>query len=268
MNALGTVAALKSLLGGGSGGAGGKINKFMSEIRSSGVMRTNLFEVRIGCPNVIAGNPTAAKISLYAESSSIPGRNIQTDEFAPYGYGPRQKFPYTMQYQDLTLQIIGDGKGDVYKFFHNWMMGIVRGDADIGSYGSTQDKNGKTAYEVEYKNNYAVPIDIMTYNEQGDEILVTKLTEAFPIQVPDVALNWSDSSMMTFSVTFAYTQAQLQNAEVSVTGGKGGIQGLSALQKLVKVGTAIQTLATIKRPSGIQSALSSSTSIKNVTQAF
>lgn len=268
MNALGTVAALKSLLGGGGGGAGGKINKFMSEIRSSGVMRTNLFEVRMGCPNVIAGNQTASKISLYAEASVLPGRNIQTDEFAPYGYGPRQKFPYSMQYQDLTLQIIGDGKGEVYKFFHNWMMGIVRGDSEVSSYDSKQDTNGKTSYEVEYKNNYSVPIEILTYNEQGDEILVTKLTEAFPIQVPDVSLNWSDSSMMTFSVTFAYTQAQLQNAETSVVGGKGGIQGLSALQKLVKVGTAIQTLASIGRPSNVQGALSSITSVKNVTRAF
>ena len=262
MNVIGTGLALKSLFGGnGSGPAAGKMSKFMSEIRSAGVARTNQFEIVITPPKCMTGSvQSAQKISLYAEGAVLPGRSIQTQEFSPYGYGPHEKFPYTMQYSDYTVQFIGDGRGEIYKFFYNWMQNIVRGDSPVSTSG--------TAYEVGFREDYCVPISVYMFNEQGDKILAADMTNAFPIQVPDVSLNWSDSSMMQFSVTFAFTMAQLQDAETAVVGKNGGIQPLSLLQKLVKVGTAVQTISSIRRPSGIQDALSSATNIKNVINGF
>jgi len=94
------------------------------------------------------------------------------------------------------------------------------------------------------------------------------MTNAFPIQVPDVSLNWSDSSMMQFSVTFAFTNVQLQDANRVVEGSKGSIEPLSTFQKLIKVGTAVQAIAAIKRPADIQDALGSIANIKNVISNF
>lgn len=269
INAVGTYATLKSLFGGGGGGEGGKVANFLSEIRQSGVARTNMFDVVITPPKIALSNGSVAqKISLFAEGAALPGRTIQQQEFSRYGYGPHEKFPYSAQFQDYTLQFIGDGRGEIYKFFYNWMNGIVRNDYRIETYGSQVDKGGKSAFEVEYRENYAVDINLNVYNEQSETIFTVTLTNAFPIQVPDVNLNWGDSSMMQFSVTFAYTQAILNNADQPLKTSQGASNELSTLQKLVKIGTAVQTLSTLKRPGSVQDALSSATTIKNVTRAF
>jgi hypothetical protein len=268
MNALGTFAVAKSLFGGKSEEAKSKVNRFFSEIRASGVARTNLFDVVITPPKMMNGNKTVNKISLYAEGASVTGRSIQTADLKRYGIGPQEKIPYSMQYNDITLTFIGDGKGEVYKFFYNWMQGIVRGDSGVTTYDTEKDGNGKTSYEVEFKSNYATNIIVTTYNEQGDPVLYTRLIGAFPISVPDISLSWSDSGMMQFSVTFAYLQSQLADTETPIKVGKGGVEGLSALQKLVKIGTAVQAISALKRPRNIQDALASSTSIKNITSGF
>lgn len=262
MNAIGTIAGLKSLFGKKSGGSGGKIGNFMAEIRSAGVARTNLFDVEITAPIILNGNKTASKISLYAEGAALPGRTISTTDVVRYGYGPHEKVPYSMQFNDVTLQMIGDGQGEVYKFFYNWMQGIVRGDKDVVA--GKSDSNGKQPYEVEFKDQYASTITIRQYNEQGDTVFASKLIDAFPISVPDVSLSWSDSSMMQFSVTFAYLQNELMNAEDKPSLGKGGIKGLSPFQKLVKIGTAVQVLQGLKGTKGLQGLIAGGTSIKNI----
>lgn len=262
MNAIGTAAALKSIFGGSQGKPpDGRMSKFMAEVRNAGVARTNLFEIEITPPKCMVGSKESAqKISLYAEGAALPGRSLETQEFSRYGYGPHEKFPYSMQYQDYTVQFFGDGRGEIYKFFYNWMNNIVRGDQPIN--------NDTYGYEVGFREDYCVDINVRTYNEQGDTILASTITNAFPIMVPDVSLNWSDSGLMQFSVTFAYTQAELLDSDFVTVGKNGGPPTLSTLQKLVKIGTAVQAIAAIRRPSNIQDALSSVTNVKNVINNF
>jgi hypothetical protein len=262
MNAIGTIATLKSLFSGGSSGAGGRVESFLSQIREASVARTNLFDVTLTAPRILTGNPTAPKISFFAEGASLPGVNIQTTDVNRYGYGPHEKVPYTSQTNDITLSMIGDGRGEIYKFFYNWMQGIVRSDYDVSS--AKVSKNGLSAYEVEFKTEYSTVMNIKTYDEQNSVILEYELTDAFPINVPDVALNWSDANMMQFSVTFAFLQARLVSADSPAQVTANGIGELSPFQKLVKLGTAIQTISSLRRPQGIQDALSSTSTVRNV----
>ena len=261
MNVIGTVSSLKSLFGGGSNGAGGKINNFISEIRNNSVARTNLFEVTITAPQILGGNSTAPKISLYAEGAQLPGLFIQTADLKRFGYGPSEKVPYSLQTNDTTINFIGDGKGEIYKFFYRWMQGIVRGDQVMTS-GAVV--GGLAPYEVQFKDQYRSNITITTFNEQGTPVLTYDLSDAYPINVPDITLNWSDTGMMQFSVSFAFLQSKLANAEQPLELTKNGFNGLSGLQKLVKIGTAVQTIASLRRPRGVQDALSSVSTIKNI----
>lgn len=263
MNVLGTAAAVKSLLGGGGGGAGGKMNNFISELRQNSVARTNLFDVTLTPPRILVGSAVASKISLYAEGAQLPGLNIQSDDsIKRFGYGPQDHVAYGSSVNDITLNFIGDGKGEIYRFFYRWMQGIVRSDYEVPS--NKTGFNGLAPFEVEFKENYQTVVDIKTYNESGDTILHYQLTNAFPKSLPDVSLNWSESSMMQFSVTFTYLQARLVNADTPVRLSPNNIEGLSSLQKLVKIGTAVQTIASLKRPRGVQDAISSATTIKNI----
>ena len=267
MNAVGTVSALTSLFGKKpAGGTANKLNNFISEIRANSVVRTNLFEVTITTPKVLSNSKIPQKISLYAEGAQLPGLFIQTADLKRYGIGPNEKVPYSIQTNNTTIKFIGDGKGEIYKFFYTWLQSIVRGDYDIT--GTQVSSNGLSAYEVEFKDQYRCTITITTFNEQGTPVFEYQLREAFPINVAEVDLNWSESSMMQFSVQFEYLQSVLVSASKDVQLTRGGLKGLSTLQKLVKIGTAVQALASIKRPRSIQDALSSVTTIQNIRRGF
>jgi hypothetical protein len=267
INVLGTAATLKSLFGGTST-SGGKINNFISEIRQNSVARTNLFEVMISIPSVMgSSSATAQKLSLYAEGAQLPGLNIQTDNIKRYGIGPMESVPYSIQNNDITVNFIGDGRGEIYKYFYNWMHSIVKGDSFITSGGSSS--SGLAPYEVEFKEDYRATLTILTFNEQGQNVLEYELYDVFPKNLPDITLNWSDNStMMQFGVTFGYMQAKLKNANSPLQVNQNGIGELSTLQKAIKIGTAVQAISSLKRPRNIQDILASSTTVKNVTRSF
>lgn len=276
LGAIGTFAALKSLTANTNSGstAGGGLGRFLSEIRQHSVARTNYFDVRITVPSTLRVGPPM-NLSLFAEGTTLPGLFIQTGELKRFGIGPVEKYPYSLQTNKITFNFIGDGKGEIYKFFYRWMQSIVKADipVEISAGDSLQlqqiSQNGLAPYEVEFKENYAVPIQLFVYNEQSQTILNYNLTEAFPISIPDVSLSWSnDNSLMQFAVDFEFLQSQLVNAEDKLKVNKNGIGELNTLQKLIKVGTAVQALASLRKPQGLQDALISAGSIKNVIGRF
>ncbi len=264
MNAVGTIAAIKSLTGGSSPQGSGKYNNFYSELRKNGVARTNLFEVTITPPRMLVGNETTRKLSLYAEGAQLPGLFLQTDDtIKRFGVGPQEHVPYSAQVNDTTITFIGDGRGEIYKFFYSWLQGIVRADRSP-VIGSQPDRAGKIAYEVEFKEEYATTINIRTFDEAGQTILSYDLEAAFPKSIPDVSLSWSESSLMQFGIQFSYLQSRLTNVDEAYKEGKNGIGELSTLQKLMKVGTAVQLVSSLKRPRNIQEALSSASTVKHL----
>jgi hypothetical protein len=263
MNVIGTVAAVKSLFSGGSGGAGGKFNEFLTEIRTSSVTKTNLFECNITAPPILGGgSEQSRKISLYAMTSSMPGTFIQGyDNIKRYGVGPNQFMPREQQTNDISITFIGDGKGEIYKFFYKWMQGIVPSAATPSE--NITNFTGLAPAEVEFRNNYSTTITILVYNEQNDVVFEYELIEAFPKSLPDVGLAWTDGQFMQFPVTFAFTTARLKNADAYLAGGNGASMELSPFQKLVKIGTAIQVLSSLRKPTSVADALNSVTNIKS-----
>lgn len=271
LNAIGTVASLKSLFGNQSSPeASGKINKFLAEVRDKSVSRTNLFDITFSIPAIMGASSLSATsqvLSLWAEGSQLPGFNIQTDSIKRYGMGPQEHVPYSIQTNDLTFNFIGDGKGEVQKYFYEWMHRIVRGDEDMRS--PIVSETGLAPYEVEFKDRYACTITITSYNEMGEPVLIYELHDAFPKSIPDISVSWGNGSdYMQFGVTFCYLRAKLKNSLEPLKVSKNGIQNLSALQKAVKIGTALQTLKTLRKPTSVQDALASASTIKGVVSTL
>jgi len=272
INALGTFAVLKNLFGKKPQTSNAGFQRFKAAIHASGVSRSNHFDVRITLPKMLTGatgnflktsSDMMVILSIYADSVSLPGLNLQTDSVKRFGVGPFDNVPYSTQYNDITINFIADGKGEIYKFFYRWMQAIIPSDILVSE--NKLNPRGLSPYEVEFKENYKTTIYITTYNEQEDKVLEYVLVDAFPKILPDISLSWKDSDgFMQFGITFTYMFAKLINVNEPLVGGKNGFQGLSALQKSLKIATALQTLKTIKRPTSIQDALASSTTIKNV----
>jgi hypothetical protein len=274
LNALGTFSAIKSLLPNRPktrSKTDHDLQNFLTEIRQNSIGRTNYFDVRITAPRVLLGDRAkiAPKISLYAEGTVLPGLSLQTGELKRFGVGPIEKYPYSLQTNTLSVNFIGDGKGEIYKFFYNWMQNIVKADVPVEqAVSSVQNlsQNGLASYEVEFKSEYAVKIEIFLYNDAFDNILQYELLEAFPTRIMDVPLSWAnDNSLMQFGVDFEFLQSKLVNAEEPLKASiKSGLEKPSALKTLVKIGTAVQALSALRKPRNLQDALVSAGNIKNI----
>lgn len=249
--------SLNSVFGfGGTGPTGRKnIAGFLSAVNKyQGLARTNHFYVSVPTPPVVAtlgGSErlTSREIPFLCESASLPGVSLATSEVRRYGSGVIEKKPYAPIFTDQAFTFYGDNTGAVHKFFYSWLNGIVKYDERIPV--GRMGKNNAFPFEVEYKTEYAVDITITCINEADQTISEVVLQDAYPIFLGDVSLSWSENdSFVKFPVTFTYYNWKLTTMNVNAAI-RSPQNNLSTIQRLVKAGTAIQTLATLRRPSGV-----------------
>lgn len=247
-NALSAVSLFSALKGSSSKGPQGKYANFLSEIRKSSFARTSYFEVGISPPKILTGDKQFNTLHLYADSVNLPGLMLATSETRRYGFGPIEKKPYAPIFSDITVSFLVDGQGEIYKFFYKWLNGIVSSDNQIGSNSTSQ--NGLAPFEVEFKDDYKCQLTISTFDEAGNSVLNSHLIDAIPIGITDAPLSWGDTDqVMKMQVTFTYFQHVLKtdkNEPVS-----GGQKPLSGLQQIVKASSAVQVLASLKKPQSI-----------------
>lgn len=266
MNVIGTLAAAKSLFSEKPAAKNSKVKNFISEISNRSVSRTNLFEIVITPPPVLQKEAFVSNLTLYAEGAQLPGLFIQTTDVKRYGVGHSEKVAFGSSVNDINMTFIGDGQGKVYQFFYKWLQSIVRSDYDIRSSVNVSE-GGLNPFEVEFKDNYQATITVTTFNEQGTPVLSYKLTNAFPTNIADIALNWGDSAqLMSIPITFTFFQSQLDTGEAATTPTMSNV--LTPFQQIVKAGTAIQAIAAMRKPTSIGDILNATSNAKNVLSGY
>lgn len=212
-----------------------KIGDFMSEIGSSGVLRTNRFLVSFTAPYYLrqAGRRTSAgfldkdgsggsnleRMSLRCESVQMPGMSFATIDGPPRpGYGPIESIPYNTIFDDITLTFVVDARSDVHRFFYKWMNSVV----NFTSKGQSKLKDaigpvsGMKTYEVGYKDNYVTDLTIDVYDAAGRngtsvKVMSAKVYRAFPKVLPTFDLAWgSNDDVVKLSIPFTYTDFDVQ----------------------------------------------------------
>ena len=263
--ALSAVGLYSALKGSSSSGAHGRYDNFLSEFRNKSFARTNLFEVVIQPPRIMNGSKMFENLHLYAESANIPGMMFATSETRRYGTGPIEKKPYAPIFNDISVSFLVDGQGDLYKFFYTWMNKIVSSDQFVN--GNTVTSNGLAPFEVEFKDDYKCQMMISTFDEAGNGVLSSQIVDAIPIAISDTAFNWGDNDqVMKLQVTFTYFQHILntdQNEPVS-----GYRKPLSGFQQIVKAGTALQTISSLKKPRSVGDVINVINNAKVITGGY
>lgn len=247
--------SVRSIFGGDAANEGpnnkSSINQLRSQLTKTDILSTNLFYV------TVSGLSTQASqtMSLLCHQTNLPGVSFGTSETRRYGYGPTEKKPTFPIFTDLSMTFIGDGRGVVHKMFYNWMNTMVRFDSPTAAawgpamYGSPLN-NTSLPYEVAYKDNYSTTITITAIDRSSQEIIIVDLLEAYPIALGDISLSWADTdSLMNIPVTFTFMNWKYQRINVSEI--LRGQMSDSLFGKLIKFGTAVQTLSTISRPNSI-----------------
>ena len=233
------------------------VNAFRSTILGdTGLLKTNLFLVTLQFPAEFAQTQTTLMkitprtLMMFTDQVSLPGISLGSeDQVRRYGTGVAEKMPYGVFFTDLSVNFLADGRGEILKMFHNWMKYIVNFDSRRN--GGTSKFNNAQPYEVAYKDEYAAVMTIDVFNEAGDRIITYTLNDVYPLFLGEVGLSWADNdSIMKLPVTFTYSDWQTDSMEIAKLS-PGVTNRLTTLQKILKVGTLIQTISSLKSPQNV-----------------
>ena len=195
---------------------GFNIENFRTNILNSGYLQTNKFNVLIDPQSLnLLANVTQQKelLTYRADEIRIPGASLDITQVHRYGIGPNQKFPFNVNFTDITISFIDDSKASIWFFMDAWLR-YAFGYGNNKSYpilynSQTQPQN----YQLQYKSAYVTPIQINVFNNEGSQILMINLIDAFPISLNDVTMSWSNNNnLYRTHVTFNFSDYNISTS--------------------------------------------------------
>lgn len=185
--------------------AGFNIKDFTSDIRTRGVVRTNSFLAYILPPKGLRSVYKDTKdFIIRCDSASIPSASFLNYELYRYGFGIQESAPYSVQFEPINLSFIMDSQAEIYTFFYRWMNTIVNYNTKKGINVPIQSPNHKP-YEVGYKDDYATTVRVAVFNEKDKNIIEITLTDAFPMSISEIQMNWAaENEIVRINVPMYY----------------------------------------------------------------
>jgi hypothetical protein len=160
------------------------ITEFLSKIRQTGVASSARFVCQI-TPPLGVSLPDDIRFSI--ESTEFPTQRIETKEYR--SYGTVNKFAYQRSNDDLNITFRCSDSMIEKTIFDKWL-GIIYNN-DTGN--------------VKYRLSAVGTINIYQIGWNGQSPYSVEISEAFPISVSDLSLDWgSQSTYHKFTVSFSY----------------------------------------------------------------
>lgn len=175
------------------------INKY------DGLARPYLFVVTMTPPRALqsAFGNIARDLRFFCSGAELPGISVMTSDVRHYNYGPSERRPYAPVFVDTTLTFMLDNKGEILKFFHNWMQNIIDFQGSRGIAGGTV--NNAYPYEVHYSDDYVTTVQIDQYNLKESTIVSYKLYDAYPLTLNSVQTSWEGvGTIQLLNTAFTY----------------------------------------------------------------
>lgn len=194
--------------------------------------KPNKFLARIPLPTGLANKQefrnTQQELEFWCHTASLPGAALITRDVQRYSYGAREKRPMAPMFQDLNFVFFADTGRNGYpnvstnwNFFTSWVRLINNFDMSQGymddsganarSIGSG-DAYEQDTYELAYKTEYLVDIELVAFADDGNESHHIILRDAFPTYVQEIRTSWADNSgVMNIPVLMTFTDWFLQD---------------------------------------------------------
>lgn len=268
-NLYGTARALEQALGGGGATTRGLSisDAVVSELRKNGIARPTYAYAQVSGPGVVKvsqslGISSTQRLLTYRNDGfSTPGLSIATSELRPYGTGPTVKRPYGVNYQDVTFNYILDASSNQHAFFYRWMDHIV---AHSGTPGAPfNNAAGMLAHQVGFLEDYAATITVWYFDEtfdrgtgQNPRQARANIIDAYPIFIGDIQYNWGGTDqLIRLPVTYTYSRWELEDVRVESDLNTSSNRATDIYGQLLKVGSALQSLSTLRSPRNISDVL-------------
>ena len=196
------------------------ISTFRAEVTGiDGVLPTHSFLVRFAPMDWMKLFPSADRnsidemLTMRCDNVILPSINLlQEQNIRRYGFGPVENVAYGVNVGDFSLQFIVDRNAWVVDFFEAWLNKIVNRDSYGGANMNADVGNGRTPYEVAYKDSYACSsINVFIYDRAQNTVMEYNIYDAFPTGIQSMNMSWSEeNAMMRLNVTFSFTDLRIR----------------------------------------------------------
>ena len=202
---------------------GFNIADFKSVISRQGLLHSHSYIVVIPYPEGLQRTATPARprqpafqavsrnLEYICDAVMWPSTGLDLYPVQRYSYGAIEMKPTTPKFSVIQCSFICDASADVPRLFSDWIRVAVNYDFDGGI---AENNNGKYAYEIAYKPDYAVDMFIYQYDNEGNQVRNTLFREAFPVEIGQQVLSWGKiNDIIKIPVTFSFTDWQEQAIE-------------------------------------------------------
>lgn len=167
------------------------LEKFMSYVKSEGLIRNSRFTVIMQPPtifrkNTLPGTQDLEKILLFCEAANIPALSVATIQNRTYG--ETREIPYDYLYESINLSFYADNSMQVKQFFDTWINNI-------------RDPITRT---YNYYNDYITDITIKLGTVGDESTYLVKLYECYPKSISSVELNQNGRDVIRINVNIVY----------------------------------------------------------------
>ena len=206
-----------------------------------------------------------ANLRFLCDTTILPGKNLNTIDYMPQGFGAIHKTPIGITQDALTLTFLMDGNHLVMKFFQLWMQEIINtGSSFDGELASYKDR---TDHEISYKSNYTTTLIITFFSDDGGSQLEYHFKDAYPVQIGSVSLGWEQNDTIAkLPIEFTYsTYTVFKNVlPTQVSGGRG----VNLFQRIAQLGTIAGVINNIRKPTSVQDAINQFNNVSLLSKLF
>lgn len=177
-----------------------KLNDFIGQVKSEGLMRNNRYIITMPLPRgLLSTNMNMQKVLLLCDSISVPGVTLSSTPARTFG--EIREMPYEKVFAPANLSFYVDNKMEVKKLFDNWQ-GII------------QDPQSRTHG---YYFNYTTNIDITILDVYDNSRYQVTLHEAYLKDISAIQLDASNRDVMKLNTTIQYKYWTSTDAYASVS---------------------------------------------------
>lgn len=191
------------------------INNFRSDLNRRGLLRNNRGGLLLPVPQGLRTSIDARDIAIRCEKMVLPGMHFAKQEgHRRYGYGPTDRNPESPSFEPFTCNFIVDKRGEVYKFFYDWVNLITYFDSSKGP--RVTNSEGAIPYESSYPIEYVVDMNLIAYDEDGQTVIKYQVHRAWPsnFEEKEIAANAQDG-YVSLGITFEYRDWNLKASKTN-----------------------------------------------------
>ena len=193
--------------------AGFNINEFKGILGKRGAARPAHYAVQLMPPTAVK-SPTLNDLPFMVDSANLPSIILTLDGIKHKGYGLIEQRPSGATFEDFTISIIADAKGEVLQMLNDWMSLIYNFDGE-----TTADSTyGIPSEKLNYPDEYVGTSEIFLYDIGSNLYKTYTMYSCFPINIGAVELGWGQTdTLMRISVTFTYRSYKTNATNASST---------------------------------------------------